>query len=88
MKIANSKARALVQSQTPFTGSNTNAGMINGMYVVFSYGNHWPLFVYHNWVWFENTDSFSRSTSKHRSQLHPLTNTVPMHCEELKTIYA
>jgi len=43
-------------------------------YVVFSYGGHWPLFIYDYGTqrWFENDDRYSKTTSKHRSKAHPL----------------
>lgn len=53
------------------------------MYVVFSYGDHWPLFVNHDGVWYENSSSRSRTTSCHRSKAHPHTETIPATCEEL-----
>jgi hypothetical protein len=46
------------------------------MYVVYSYGPHWPLFVWHDGVWYENKDRYSVTTSKHRSQAHPRCDTV------------
>ena len=52
MKIANSKARSFVQSLTPFKGNNTFAEVRNGIFVVFSYGDHFPLFAFVNGEWF------------------------------------
>lgn len=54
------------------------------MYVVYSYGEHWPLFVYHDGVWYENIDRYSVTTSKHRSQAHPHCPTIGVTCEELR----
>lgn len=89
--VGNSSARAYVQRCEEFNGSNTygrvvrvNAGRDNEekMYVVYSYGVHWPLFIYHEPTgeWYENHEKHSRTTSKHRSQLHPLcyTKTLPI----------
>jgi len=73
--IANKNARPYVQAHRPFQGSNTYAVWRDTprRYVVYSYGIHWPLFIYDEaqGVWFENAAKFSRSTSRHRSQLHP-----------------
>lgn len=46
------------------------------LYVVYSYRRSWPL--YANWkgIWFANEDKFSRTTTKHSSQAHPLTTVV------------
>lgn len=48
------------------------------LYVVFSYGYHWPLWINWKGIWFGNIDKFSRTTTKHHSQTHPLTQYVPM----------
>jgi hypothetical protein len=58
------------------------------MYVVYSYGEHWPLFIYHYLTdtWFENSDKRSVTTSKHRSQAHPHAPTRPVPCSFMKDI--
>ncbi len=86
MKVANSKCRQHVQSRTDFKGSNLYGQWRNNIidpetpdnsrYIVFSYGEHYPLFIYANGCWFENEDKYSVSTSKHRSQSHPHVPTV------------
>jgi hypothetical protein len=73
--IANKNARPYVQAHKPFQGSNTHA-MWHGAsrrYVVYSYGIHWPLFIYDEaqGVWFENAEKYPQSTSRHHSQMHP-----------------
>lgn len=77
-RTSNFKARSLVQSRTPFKGSNTFAEWDGKRFVVYSYGKHWPLFVWCEVAkcWYENSDKYSRTTSKHRMQLHPLADTV------------
>jgi hypothetical protein len=45
-------------------------------YVVYSYGEYWPLFIHANGTWFENEDTHSQSTARHRSQCHPHCPTV------------
>jgi hypothetical protein len=55
-------------------------------YVVYSYGKHFPLFVHQDGIWYENQDRYSVSTSKHRSQSHPHTNTMPMTTSALQRI--
>lgn len=51
---------------------------VNKLYVVHTYDA--PLFVYDpdTSYWFENTTRYSVTSSKHRSQLHPHTDTIPM----------
>jgi len=97
MKIANRDARQYVQKQHPFDGSNlygswfcVNPSSIdsgdNG-YVVCSYGPHWPLFIYVNDTWFENSESHSRSTTRHRSQTHPHCPTVLLTKTQMLQLY-
>jgi hypothetical protein len=80
MKIANKQARQLVQKEHPFEGSNLYAQFHTDKetmwYAVYSYGEHWPLFIRANGIWFENEDKHSPTTSKHRSQTHPHCPTV------------
>ena len=100
MKIANRDARQYVQRRQPFTGnslyaatwltnpSSTTEG--DSGYAVFSYGFHWPLFVAVSLggrtVWFENKDRHGTSTSKHRSQCHPHTDTTPLTVQQMRTL--
>jgi hypothetical protein len=88
MKIANRDARQFVQKQHPFEGNNIYAQFhtVNhpngengpGMwYAVYSYGDHWPLFIHANDTWFENEEKYSKpTTNKHRTQTHPHCPTV------------
>ncbi len=87
MKIANRDARPLVKEQHPFEGSDLYAQFHtqnhpngdNGpdmWYVVYSYGDHWPLFIHAGDTWFENGSKHSRTTAKHRTQVHPQCPTV------------
>ena len=88
-RVANKNARRYVQNLEPFIGSNTEGVWRRDpnthklRYVVTSYGTHWPLFIWDDGVWYENADKYSVSTSKHRSQLHPLSNTVPMSVRDM-----
>jgi len=81
-KCSNREARGYVQNRTPFIANNlygVQAGTSEEpMYIVYSYGEHWALFVYHQptQTWFENSDKYTVTTSKHRTQSHPLCETV------------
>lgn len=83
MKVSNCNARSMVQSKLPFTGNNTFGERIGEIYACFSYGHHWPLFAYVDGTWYENQEKYSTTTSKHRGQLHPLTETEKVTKEEL-----
>jgi hypothetical protein len=88
-RVANRDARWYVTHLRPFTGSNIDAvwrkNNLTGdrMYVVTSYGAHFPLFIWENGVWYENVDKYSVTTSKHRSQTHPHCETIPMTCKDM-----
>lgn len=91
-------ARPYVKARTEFKNSNGQlyaewlgedlVGENNKMYVVYSYGPHWPLFVYvpHVNTWFENKDKYGPTTSKHRTQTHPHCETVSLTCDQIKLL--
>jgi len=87
-RVANKDARRYVQDRLPFEGSNTFGRWDNkgSRYVVYSYGSHWPLFIYTENKWYENADRRSVSTSKHRTQLHPLCETEKHPVEDMREI--
>jgi hypothetical protein len=49
-------------------------------YVVYSYGTHWPLYIYDalSTSWFANSGKYSRTTSRHYQQARPAYDAVPM----------
>jgi hypothetical protein len=95
-RVSNKDARSYVQRRVEFQGSNTFAREVctdhSVVYAVFSYGEHFPMFVAEtddNNVthWYANTEKWSRTTSKHQGQLHPLVERmVPMDTDRLKHI--
>jgi hypothetical protein len=72
-RISTHKAHEFVTARKPFQNSK---GTLRGedygtVYVVYSYGRHWPLFVWMNGQWYRNRETYSRTTSKHSGQAHP-----------------
>jgi hypothetical protein len=51
-------------------GNNIYREKLNS-YIVYSYGYHFPMFIYINNKWFENSDKYSRTTSKQQAQSNP-----------------
>jgi hypothetical protein len=47
------------------------------LYVVYSYGEHWPLFIYdlRDARWFGNESTYGATTSKHKTLCQPHTST-------------
>jgi len=70
-KIANKNGSEYTTDKMEFTGNNTFARWENGAYVVYSYGYHFPMFVYRGTQWYENSDKYSVSTSKQQTQCRP-----------------
>lgn len=90
LKIANHQARAHVQELKPFVANNIFAEFRrdengNDKYVVFSYGQHWPLFIfdYQTDEWYENKSKYGVTTSKHHSQTHPHQTTIRLHVDDM-----
>ena len=87
-KVANKDARTYVDNRAEFTGSHTMARWQGDVYVVYSYGTHFPMYVYDSLsnTWFGNYDKYSVSTSKHQSQLRPSGDVIYRNTELLKNI--
>jgi len=87
MRVSNNKCRELVVSRRDFTANNifavTNS---RGVYAVYSYGYHFPLFAFIDGQWYENEDRYSVTTSKHRGNTHPHTDTIKVSVNELKAM--
>ena len=83
MKVANKNASKYVDELKEFEGSNTFAEnkiqYEDKLYVVFSYGYHFPMYIYdyQAGMWIGNGDRYSMSTSKHQSQCRP---SEPIEC--------
>lgn len=88
-RINNNEARKYVQHRCSFKGSNLFAERkdIGGLYVVYSYGHHWPLWVYDPKaeVWLENTSKYGQTTTVHKSRTNPyVENAIGMTTDDLK----
>ena len=78
IRTTNRNSSDYVRNGVPFKNSN---GQLYGhwvspsLYVVYSYGPHWPLFIYSTdtRTWYANEDKASRTTSKQYSQAFPYT---------------
>jgi hypothetical protein len=82
------RCRPYVTARQPFTNSNGQlfGCYVHGLYVVYSYGAHWPLYIYDGAQWLENSDRASMTTSKHRSQARPSASTTIADCRTMKSI--
>ncbi len=82
--VSNKDCRALVQRRKLFKGSNLFSEEHGDLYVVYSYGPHHPLFVHDGMGWYHNTDKYSASTTRHKSQADPRLPSLPKTTEELR----
>jgi hypothetical protein len=74
-KIANRQMRDAVNKRQSFTNNNFTAFSTNSntLYVVWSYGRHYPMYVYDKDTssWFGNDDKSTRTTNRHKIQTRP-----------------
>lgn len=81
-RVPNTKCRNHVVARLPFKGSNLWGEWVKPLannkqqYVVYSYGQHFPVYVYSEGMWFENEDKYSRTTARHLSQARPTDKTI------------
>ena len=82
MRVSNNKARDYVNGYKEFQGSNMfskwldigNGRMeMKSLYVIYSYGSHFPMYVWDNVEkkWIGNKDKYSQSTTRHQSLGRP-----------------
>lgn len=82
-RTTNKNASNCVRQRREFKGSNLFGTYLDGRYVVYSYGEHWPLFIHADGAWFENQDRYSRTTSRQKIQAHPGVDTVKLSTEQM-----
>lgn len=70
-RTSNSDCRNFVEEKVAFKANNIFSEWRDGKYVVYSYGKHFPMYIYKTGKWYENSDKYSRSTSKQQTQARP-----------------
>ena len=86
MKISNKNARHFVETRQIFQGYNCFSEQRGSTYVVFSYGHHWPMFIFRGGKWYENGSKYSVATSKQHSQLRPSVKMEVLTLHEMKAM--
>jgi hypothetical protein len=73
-EYATSRKPFTTSTETVFTKDNDD------LYVVYSYGEHFPMYVYDKFVelWFANYDKYSPTTSKHQTLARPDVDEINM----------
>lgn len=73
--LTNKQCRDYVRRHCEFRNKNNTifAQRKKDLYVVYSYGYHWPLYVYdfETQKWYGNEDKYSVTTSRHATQTNP-----------------
>lgn len=89
-RISNGSCRPFVQQLKPFKANNIYAEFADAskqIYVVYSYGNHWPLYINVGGKWYWNTDKYGTTTSKHSGQASPLASKyVYMNVKQMRSL--
>ena len=78
-------------THTPFKNSNNSVFTkdTHDLYVVYSYGEHFPMYVFDKFVrlWFGNSDKYSPTTSRHQTMTRPDSDDINMlNTEELNAL--
>lgn len=78
-KICNADAADYARRKAQFCNTNDTlfgTWSYTNVYTVFSYGMHYPMYIWCADQWYENEDGYSRTTSKHKTQARPTNNTI------------
>ena len=96
MRTTNQDAYSAVMAKEKFTASNMFAEWISrswedkvrDLYVVYSYGYHFPMWVWDDSIkeWVGNKDKYSRSTTKQQSQTRPDNIKTWLDTDEIKRL--
>lgn len=84
--MKNSEAGRYVNALKPFKANNLYATYVNNTYVVFSYGEHFPIYAYHQGTWYANEDRRSQSTKRHQTYAKPDAPLTYLSTAELKAL--
>lgn len=88
IKANNSDARQHVLRKEDFEAFSIFGYKENNVYAVYSWGRHFPMYVfdYKASYWIGNSDGYSKSTSRHKSICKPPTVHTWVDTEHLKDI--
>jgi len=88
MRFTNNECQAEARGRRLFSNKNHTlfGGRQGDRFIVYSYGVHFPLYVWDDGQWYENEDRYSTTTSRHRTQVRPSYNTIKFSTERMKVI--
>ena len=85
-KITLNEMQREVQGRRLFEGNSVFSRITDNLYVVYSYGYHFPMYVYDYAIgkWIGNSDKYSTTTSRHQSKCNPNDVEFWLDTDELK----
>jgi len=88
MRYTNRQCREQARRKNVFQNNNGTiySRWCGEVYAVFSYGEHFPMFVWCERMWFENGDGYSRTTAKQKGQVRPSHNTKSLTTRQMKAL--
>lgn len=93
-KLSNRQVSSYVNNLEAFETNSgsmfSSGGRSTGLYAVYSYGFHFPMYVYDNATnqWFGNHDKHSTTTSTHQNYAHPNADIHWMSTDDMKLLTA
>ena len=88
-RISNRDGSQYTSKLKEFKGNNTFARWEKtACYVVYSYGEHFPMYACIGGIWYKNSDKYSPSTSKQQTQLSPMVECIEVDTKTLKQLIA
>ncbi|MFA5500866.1 MAG: hypothetical protein WC404_07275 [Candidatus Omnitrophota bacterium] len=70
-RVSNKNMAVMVEKQKEFKANNVYAVKKENIYIVYSYGEHFPIYIWKDGIWYGNKEKYSLSTSKHQRQALP-----------------
>ena len=91
---------SMVEARMPFKGNSVFASWVGDLYCVFSYGQHFPMYIFDakscvygvngevlsKGLWLGNTDKYSTTTSRHQSKCRPREIHKHLNTEQMKDV--
>ena len=88
LRTSNIKCSELVNKKIEFKANNIFSEHIkkDKLYIVYSYGYHFPIYIKYKNTWYENSDKYSVTTSKQQSQARPNAKTKLLSTNKMKEL--
>lgn len=80
-RITNSDGKDYVKKKENFVGSHVFGELVGDSYVAVSYGEQFPIYIFYNGEWYENSDDYvyngevQSHTEQHKKDLRPTFDT-------------